>query len=643
MLRVQSSSFPMCGIAGFAGEDEEKIRRMVAALRHRGPDNQAWIVTHGASIGNARLAILDPRPEGNQPMWNDAHTALITFNGEIFNFRTLRAEENFTCRTNTDTEVMLKLYEKYGMDFLPRLRGMFSFGLYDTQKRMWHIARGASGILPLFIAYPEGKLHFASEMHTLLLAFKKKPPLNFRSLSRYVRLQYVPGPETLCEGIESLPPGTILSWHEGKETRQKFTPQVETPMIRSKREFKEKFPALMEEVVKDHLLSDRPVGLFLSGGMDSSTVLHHMSSHQQKPRTFTVRFEATEEEGEKRFNTDADLAKITAEHYGTTHTEIFLTANLCRNVYRDTARALDQPNADSTAMAQFVLAREAKKTVDVVVCGAAGDELFGGYPRYRIARVLHTLRFAPPSLRSVVGKIFGYPSDVLALSPGPLLAERLLARPIQECIAIVKGHWFDPHITTRLFEQRFSSFETHRLCHGEGFCAAKSSRTITGGAPQDDKQNWDPIRTFMEFDRHTWLIDESLRLADATLMASGVECRVPFTDSRVVAISHACPSSWHVTPWQTKALLKATYRPLLPPHLFSLSKASFFPPLAKWIRRECRPLIEEALEHPRIQELFKIEVLREVFKKHLTSEAYGLHPLSSVLQLSHWFDTVYDG
>jgi len=604
----------MCGIAGIAADDRQTIERMTAALVHRGPDGNAIRSMPGGSLGHARLAILDPRPEGDQPMWNDVKTVAIVHNGEIVNFRELRSEENFDCRTNTDTEVILKLYEKYGMDFVPRLRGMFAFALFDTRNGSWHLARDAGGIKPLFVAFPNGKLHFASEMRSLLRSFSTKPTINNRALSAYLRLQYVPGPETMCEGIETLPPGTILSWKDGRETRRSFVPK-ESIHFRSIGEFKEGFPELMDAVVQQHLVSDKPVGLFLSGGMDSSVTLHHMARNVSGPvKTFTVRFDARADEDAARFNADAELAALTAKHYGTAHTEVFLSAALFRDWYAATAQALDQPNADSVSVAQFLLAREAKKSVDVVLTGAGGDELFGGYPRYRVARMLDALRLVPGPVRGAVGSLFGYPSDVLAMSPGPALAERLLARPLSECASIVRGDWFDRSVVTQLFVDRFKTLSMS-----------------------------DPVRAFMEFDRSLWLVDESLRLADGTTMGSGLEARVPFVDLRPLAASMSVASSSHVGFRRTKALLKDTYKKILPPHLFTLPKSSFYPPLAKWFRRECFSLVEESVEHQRIGEYFNRDMLRSMAEAHREKKAYNLHALSSVVQLAHWFSAVYDG
>jgi asparagine synthase (glutamine-hydrolysing) len=589
---------------------------MTECLTHRGPDGNAVFIGHGVSLGHARLAILDTTPQGNQPMWNESKTIVIVYNGEIYNYRRLREAENLHCNTSTDTEVILKMYEKEGIDCVKKLSGMFAFGLYDTRSRTLHLVRDESGIKPLYVSYVDDKPHFASEMRALMRALPKKPAINLQSLSLFMALQYVPGPETLCEGIESLKPGMILSWKDGAEVRRSFKANTPSIPTMNKEECKQNLPALMKDVVEDHMIADRPIGIFLSGGMDSSILLHHMAQVSKEPvKTFTVRFEATNAEDAPRFNRDADLAKLTAKHYGTDHEELLLTAGDYRSLYRNTACALGQPNADSVSVAQYALARMAKKKVDVVLSGAGGDELFGGYPRYRIDRILSILQCIPVPLRQLGARIFGYPEDVLKMAPGAELALRLLGRPEKENRRIVKGLWFNAESAAELFHQRFDEL-------------GKDIGTV---------------RRFMEFDRHLWLVDESLKLCDAVTMASGLEMRVPFLDPRIIAWSHATPGQWHVGLLRTKILLKDAYQNILPEHLYSLKKASFYPPLAKWLRRECAPLMEEALAGKRINEYFDTDALRTIFEEHTTRKHYGLHPLSSVIQLHYWFETVYDG
>lgn len=604
----------MCGIAGFIGEDKGRIEKMVLALKHRGPDGNATLISNGVSLGHARLAILDPTPQGDQPMWNDAKNIVIVFNGEIYNYRAIKQLEGLECKTGTDTEVLLKLYERYGMQFVSALRGMFAFAIYDTRTSELHLARDTHGIKPLYVTRVGGKVHFASEMRALMSAMPSKPAIDLEAMSMFMRLQYVPGPRTMCVGIESLQPGTILTVKSGQETRVPFEQAAPHLAIKSKAEFSKHFPTAMQYAVEAHMIADKPIGIFLSGGMDSSIVLHHMAKASAKPvRTYTVRFDATEAEDAARFNRDADLAQMTAKHYGAEHEELVLTAEDYRKMYRETACALDLPNSDSVSVAQYALARMAKKNVDVVLSGSGGDELFGGYPRYRIAKILKALQWIPSPVRGLLGSLTGQPSDVLQLSPGPALAERLLARSSDEISSFVRGDWFRPSTVSKLFDRHFA-----------------------------DVSECSDVRQFMEVDRHLWLVDESLKLADAVTMASGLECRVPFIDPAVLAWSHATPSSWHVGWKETKTLLKETYRGILPDHLYTLKKASFYPPLAKWIRRECAPLVEEALEGKRINEFFDTGKLRTMFEKHKSKEQYNLHPLANITQLHYWFETVYD-
>jgi hypothetical protein len=241
---------------------------------------------------------------------------------------------------------------------------------------------------------------------------------------------------------------------------------------------------------------------------------------------------------------------------------------------------------------------------------------------------LHALRAIPAPLRSAIGAMFGYPKDVLAMQPGPMLAERLLARPLKELMPIVRSNWFDAAQTTQLFQERWGKFSILKF-------------SLPAGRQEFSIAN-DPIRAFMEFDRHLWLVDESLRLSDAVTMASGLECRVPFLEPLIIAASQGTESRWQLGLWTTKKLLKETYYPLLPPCIRSIGKASFYPPLAKWLRRECGPLVEETIAHPRTRELFDMDQVARIFVRHKSHETYALHTLATLTQLRCWFETVYD-
>lgn len=602
----------MCGIAGCIGEHPDVIERMTQALWHRGPDGHATYVGQGVSLGHARLAILDPSPAANQPMWSADRRYVIVFNGEIFNYRELAKRRSFTCRTGSDTEVLLHLFAADGAEFLRQVRGMYALAVYDTQARELWLARDCSGIKPLYIRTVKHEMHFASEVRALLQAGASRPELDLEALSLYLHLQYVPRPRTLCQGIHAVEPGTLIRIaSNGKQTISSIV--QDTPVWTAPRRttLRQSLPSYLQQCVDEHLVSDRPVGIFLSGGMDSSILLHHMVQASAQPvRTYTVRFDVSDAEGSARFNRDADLAAKTAKHYGTLHTELLITAEMYRNSFRDCARSLDLPNSDHVSVAQYLLAKRAKKDVDVILCGSGGDELFGGYPRYRISHILQRFGWIPAHLRAAAGRWSGFAPDVCALEPGAALWQRLLARPADEVSRAVQD-WYTPNAINTHFDQWFT-------------------------------MGVDPIRTAMEADRQTWLIDESLKLVDGTTMASGVEARVPFLDTRLIETIRHTPGHWHLNMHRTKTLLKEAYRDLLPTHLYTLEKASFYPPVAKWLRRECAPLVEEALENELVQKMFKIEHLRSCWNAHREKRGYHLHLLMNIVQIAAWFDEVFD-
>lgn len=598
----------MCGIAGCIGEHEGTIARMTQALVHRGPDGHATYVGHGVSLGHARLAILDPSPAANQPMWDNERQVVIVFNGEIFNYREIAKARGFTCRTGSDTEVLLHLFKADGANFLQSVRGMYALAIYDTRSRELWLARDPSGIKPLYTRVIGNEWYFASEVRSLLQASTSKPEINYDALSLYMHLQYIPRPHTLCVGISSVEPGTLIHIQNNTASVQKLT-NIPTPWkAKSKADLMTNLPQYMQECVSEHLVSDKPVGIFLSGGMDSSILLHHMAQVVSTPiRTYTARFAATAAEGAARFNADADLARLTSQAYNTLHTEVLITAETYQQAFRACVGALDQPNSDHVSIAQYLLAQAAKPHTDVILTGAGGDELFGGYPRYRIAKILQSFQWVPPSLRRLAATIGGFPPDVSSSQPGPALWARLLGQPADAIHTFAKS-WYQPNILQGHFEPYFT--------------------------PQD------AVRQAMEVDRHTWLIDESLKLTDGTTMASGVEARVPFLDQRLIGLVCNTPGDWHVNLRRTKTLLKDTYRPLLPPHLYTLPKASFYPPMAKWIRRETRPIIDQALAHPWIQELFDTNVLQKQFQDHIERRGYHLHSLFGIAVLAAWYDEV---
>lgn len=603
----------MCGICGCTSASQAAVNAMVSCLGHRGPDAKNTWVQAGMSFGHTRLAILDPTPAGVQPMQSSTGNTTIVFNGEIYNFKALVQQFNLQVSTKTDTEVLLKLYEKIGIECIQHLRGMFAFALFDHTKEVLYIARDSHGLKPLYYAQQEGVLYFASETKALLKALPSKPTINTEALSLYVRHRYVPTPYTLLSGVQSVKPGEVLQWSNGAlKTIQVYRSHPSNSYSPVK---KQGIKQVMQQSVAAHLVSDKPVGLFLSGGLDSSICLYHMrQAGVQNIQTFTVRFAIEPGEGEQKFNADATIAKRTAELFKTNHTELLVTAKDCADAYAQTTRFLDQPNANPTAVVQYLLSKKAKQQVDVVLTGIGGDELFGGYGHYRVASILQALQWVPPAMRSSLGTLIGRSSDLWQKELGAPFIERMRIMPSNKATALLAGNWFQPNSNTHYIQQQFA--------------AIKSTNTV---------------HTIMEYDRLGWLVDEALRLADGSTMGAGLEARTPFLDKNVLALAYNINPVKHTTFNTTKALLRRAYKDVLPLEVVQLRKAGFFPPFAKWLRRDCKVLLDETLESTYLQPYFNKEAVRTLAAKHHTGEQYAFHELTMLIQLHYWFKEVYDG
>ena len=354
----------MCGICGCTTEDTPLVEQMLNTITHRGPDDRGVHVANGVSLGHMRLAILDPSPNGKQPMLSKSGTTSIVFNGEIYNFKELIQTHNLQCTTGSDTEVLLLLYEKLGIRFVHELRGMFAFALHDTKEQKLYLVRDPHGMKPLYYTVQNSVLYFASETKAILQALPTKPAINTQALSLYFTHQYVPRPYTLLQDVDAVENGAVLEW-QGSNLRTIDQITAYSPGKYANAS-SEQITQVLNESTVAHLISDKPVGLFLSGGLDSTILLHHIAATGvSNLQTFSVRFDVAASEQSAKFNTDADIAKRTAEYYGTEHNEVHITAEEFAAAYSSSAKYLDQPNANPTAPIQYLLAKAIKQKVDV--------------------------------------------------------------------------------------------------------------------------------------------------------------------------------------------------------------------------------------------------------------------------------------
>lgn len=604
----------MCSINGFTWKDEQLITKMNAVTSHRGPDGSGVFTDSYVSLGHNRLAIIDLSDAGAQPMKSNDGRFVISFNGEIYNYRELKQElESFyNFKSATDTEVILAAYAKWGENALERFNGMFSFALWDTKEQKLILARDSVGIKPLYYYEDGNRLIFSSEIKAILECDSILRRIDPLALDLYLRVNYVPAPLTLFSGIKKLLPGHMLIYKNNRIEIKKYI--QERTMVISRKSQSELAVELQEKVrasVKAQMVSDRPVGLYLSGGIDSSAVLEGMTRSSGKIETFSVGFSLRQGEQEEKFNADFLLARRTAKHFGATHHEVLLSPDEILPLFEDAVYHLDEPVSNATIIPMIKLSRFAKSRVAVVLGGDGGDELFGGYERYRLSLLSSYFRCFPELCRKSA-ELF-YPSlSKLDTVPGVeryarfhFLKEKVL-RPL---LADARG--FNTQINIEnFFKERFF-------------------KKVTGLFETE----------FMRADRESWLPDESLLRSDKMSMAAGLEARVPLLDFPLIQFADTIPLKYKVSLFGTKKILKEAFRGFIPDELLRQPKRGWFSPGAKWLRYPHIAKFAREVLSPDYCEatrgLFNWDAVRARFEAHLRGE-YHLTELWAILTLQLW-------
>ncbi len=602
----------MCAINGFTWEDRPLAERMNEVTKHRGPDGTGVFAGSGVSLGHNRLAIIDLSSTGAQPMKSGDGNLIITFNGEIYNYLELRREleDGYRFIGKSDTEVILAGYAKWGEGILARLSGIFAFGLWDRRSRTLLLARDQMGVKPLYYHEKEGRLVFSSEIKAIL-EHDVPRTLDREAFNAYMRCLYTPAPYTMLASVKKLPPGHTLTFRDGKTAITRYWQRDKTSLDRRPRAaLAAELRETVREAVRSQLVSDRPVGLYLSGGIDSSAVLDSMREvHTGAVETFSVGFELTKEEQKEKFNADFELARMTARQYGTNHHEVRVSADEVPALFEDAIWHLDEPMANATIVPMLKLARFAKEHVAVVLGGDGGDELFGGYERYRLSLIASAYqKVLPPSLRRLLAS-----SAALQKLNTPAGVERFALFLFQK----------EPELRRVLASPYNDEDFTSDFCRNQFFSK------IT-----------DPFETqFMETDRQSWLVDEALLRSDKMSMAGGLEQRVPLLDLSVVSLADRIPLREKVSFRQTKIILKEAFKNRIPSHLLHQPKRGWFSPGAKWLRVEpvasfAREILSPSYYEP-TRELFDWNAVQGLLKRHQEGE-YHATMLWAILGLQLW-------
>jgi asparagine synthase (glutamine-hydrolysing) len=570
----------MCGIVGtFDPEGNippvEIIKQMTQIIYHRGPDDEGMFIGPGVGLGMRRLSIIDVAG-GNQPIFNEDGSLVIVFNGEIYNFQALRKqlEPKHQFTTHSDTEVVLHLYEEYGVEALDLLRGMSAFAIWDVNQQRLFIARDRLGIKPLYYTLLEGRLLFASEIKSILQCPEVPRVVNLKALNVYLSLQYVPAPDTMFQGIYKLPPGHYLTMSsQGMEIHPYWQlPNIVECTTRSEEDLANELVDRLQESVRLRLISDVPLGAFLSGGIDSSTIVALMGRMMDHPvQTFSVGFEADEAYNETHY------ARYVSRILGTEHHELIVDASaaglLPRLVWH-----FDEPLADRAALPTYLVSRLARRYVKVALTGEGGDELFAGYRRYLALRLAQWYRRVPLPIRQGLGRV------VRLVGNGTLWASRYrrLAAPDPFDVYIGQQSNFSPKAKQALLSPDLqATLDVDSPFHGRG--------AISDG-------DW--LASLLQKDTTTWLPDDLLMKADKMSMAASLEARVPFLDHKLVEfVSATIPSNLRLRRLTTKYILKRAAQELLPQDIIRRRKQGFDVPLAQWVW-ENKEFVQDLLLSP---------------------------------------------
>lgn len=598
----------MCGINGFNWESRTLIDKMNEATTHRGPDGVGTYCADGVSLGHDRLAIIDLRPEAAQPMTSADGNIVVVFNGEIYNFQELKKElADYPYQSEGDTEVILAAYHKWGTDAFTRLNGIFAFALWDRALGTLMLVRDRAGVKPLYYYWDGKQLIFSSEIKAIL-EHEVSRELNRESLVHYLRVLYVPAPHTMFKHIKKLEPGHIVSLQNGGVTVSSFVDAARGAY--TGRITDTALCEVVDAAVSRQLVSDRPLGIYLSGGFDSSIILDSTSRVRTSINTFSVGFTLDNDETPEKYNTDQAIARRTAGHYGATHHEVMLSSDEAADLFERMVWHLDEPIGNPTAIPMMHLAAFTKPLATVVCGGDGADELFGGYERYRLSLLSSYYRTVPAPIRAL-GDMLNEQVAKLDTTPGVDRFARFLFQK--------------DAVLNRVLRPGFSLDATHSFFERAFFAGP------TQGSFED---------LFMDVDRRSWLVDESLMRTDKMSMSAGIEARVPFLDNEVVAFAARIPRREKLTLMRSKRMLKRAFRGRLPEYLYNEPKRGWFSPAGRWLRHDRFGVLAREVLSPSYceatRDLFQWDEIGKMLKGHQDASEYHLTMLWALMVFQSW-------
>mgnify|MGYP001557962891 CR=1 FL=1 len=615
----------MCGIAGYFGKGNEPIlRAMGGALHHRGPDASGiWRSPDGsAGLAHTRLAVIDLSSLGAQPMRSHDGRFAVTFNGEIYNFSALKKElASYPFTTHSDTEVILAAYQKWGDSAFARMRGMFALALYDTQKSELLLVRDRLGKKPLYWSSSRDTVVFGSELKALLAHPATPRTLDRRSLAHYLAREYVPTPRTIYEGVHKLLPGHILRCKDGMTHSAPFWNPVTEAIAIDEKNAVARLDSLLQHVTEERMVSDAPLGVFLSGGIDSSTIAYYAAhASKKKLKTFSIGF------SEKSFD-ESSMARLVAAHLGTEHHERILRAEDALALVQDIPDVFDEPVADASVLPTLLLSRFTREHVTVALGGDGADELLLGYPTFQAEQYAGLYARVPEALRVLLKKGIG--------------------------ILPSSARYMSTDFKVRKFTDDFADDPIVRHLQWLGSFKEDEMRTLflptvvqdAGGINEELIAEWrqecprlEGLNALSHFYMRTYLMDQVLVKVDRASMRYGLEVRAPFLAHDVVEFLLSLPPDMKYGNGRGKYLLRTLMRGRLPDGIIDRPKQGFAAPVAEWLRGPLKELMTDLLSPARLkrQNIFNADEVERLVREHVSSSRDHRKKLWTLLVFELW-------
>jgi len=626
----------MCGICGkinFNSQpiDEQLLQKMTKVLNHRGPDDEGIYIKDNVGLGHTRLKIIDLSTAAHQPMSNEDGTIWIVYNGEIYNFQELRKdllEKGHIFRSKSDTEAIIHLYEEYGIDCVKFLRGMFAFAIWDDNIKRLFLARDRVGKKPLNYAIKNGSLIFASEIKSILQDSDFPREVNLKALDLYLTYQYVPAPETIFSGIKKLPPAHILVLENGKIKIERYWQiSYKNSLKMKEEEYCERILELFTEACRIRMVSDVPLGAFLSGGIDSSAVVSIMSKISSLPvKTFSIGFK------EESFN-ELRYARKIVRLFKTEHHEYIVKPDALE-VLPKLIWHFNEPFADSSSLATYYLSKITRQEVTVALNGDGGDELFAGYERYTANKIANIYSLIPRFLRKGISSVVQY------------LPESTNKKDfIKGFKKFTKGGYFSKEKRYACWMSIFDNALKDNLYSQDLKNRLKGINSwdyISDAYKQSDTKDF--INTILFVDTLTYLPNDLLVKVDITSMANSLESRSPFLDHKLMEFAATIPSNLKVKGLTNKYILKKAFSSILPKDILHRKKSGFGVPVGSWIKNELKDYTYGILLNQRCikRGYFNEQTIKRILDEHSLGKVDHGHRIWSLINLELWHQMFID-